>query len=133
MRRFSVVLLILALTVAAFGAKPGTLNITVNQGGTFGPLVLTLKDSDGNAVNLTGYTASAQYRKTYDSSEVLATFTCSIPSPTSGQITISLTDETTAALTAPAQGVWDLFITDASGASYRILAGTVTVLPRVTR
>lgn len=133
MRRLilSAVLLTFALTASA--AKPGTLNLTINQGGTFGPITLTLTDDDGVAIDLTGYSGTAQYRRTADSSEILATFTVTVTAPASGQMQITLSDTTTAALTAPAQGVWDLFITDASLNDYRILAGTVTVLPRVTR
>jgi hypothetical protein len=121
------------LSIATLAAKPGRLDITINQGGTFGPLVLTLKDASGAAVDLTGWKAEAQYRASSSSATVLATFTCTITDPKGGVIRVSLSDDATAALSAPAAGEWDLFVTTAAGEKYRILAGTVQVLPRVTR
>lgn len=131
--------LILAVLAAIFSCgiatsaqTPGPLNLTIEQGADFS-ITLTVKDSAGVVVNLTGYTFAAQFRQTYASTSPIATFTCTCTVPASGQIVLSMPNATTGALTAPQSGVWDLFLTDASLNKIRLLAGSVTVAPRVTR
>lgn len=131
MRRLLAFLLLL-FSLSAFAARPGALDLTLSQGATLGPLVLTLKDSTGTAVDLTGYTVAAEARRSYSDKNELFTLTCTVTDAANGIMTITVTDETTANLPAPASGVWDLYITDSAGAKYRILAGRVNILPSVT-
>ena len=87
-------------------------NLFIDQGADFTTTV-TINDSTGSALDLTGYTALAMIRKTYQSSTA-TTFTSTFESPrTTGQITISLTDTQTAALES-GRYVYDLVITDSS-------------------
>ena len=48
-------------------------NLYIDQGADFSTTI-SLSDSNGNILSLTGYTALAQIRKTYGSSTIAATF-----------------------------------------------------------
>ena len=105
-------------------------NIFIDQGATFTTTV-TVTDSNGDAVNLSGYSVAAQIRKTFLSSSATA-FTASISNASSGEITISLTDTQTTALEA-GRFVYDVLITASGGDKTRVVEGQVTVNPSVTR
>ena len=105
-------------------------NIFIDQGATFTTTV-TVTDSSGSAVNLSGYSVAAQIRKTFLSASATA-FTASISNASSGEITISLSPTQTAALEA-GRFVYDVLITDSSGTKTRVVEGQVTVNPSVTR
>jgi len=96
----------------------------------------TYKDSDGVAVNLTGYTARSQVRATHaSSSAVLSTTSAAgtlVITENTGTITFAVAEATTAAL-VPANYVWDLEIISAAGVVTRLIGGTCTVTPEVTR
>ena len=105
-------------------------NRFIDQGATFTTTV-TVTDSNGDAVNLSGYSVAAQIRKTFLSSSATA-FTASISNASSGEITISLTDTQTTALEA-GRFVYDVLITASGGTKTRVVEGQVTVNPSVTR
>ena len=105
-------------------------NIFIDQGATFTTTV-TVTDSNGDAVNLSGYSVAAQIRKTFLSSSATA-FTASISNASSGEITISLTPTQTTALEA-GRFVYDVLITASGGTKTRVVEGQVTVNPSVTR
>jgi len=106
-------------------------NLTIDQGATFSSDV-TVKDANGNAFDLTGYTATAKMAKGYSSTRTRTAITCTINAdPTTGIVTLSLTATETAALDAPARYVYDLEIT--SGATVtRVIEGIINVRPNVT-
>ena len=103
-------------------------NLIIDQGSTF-TTTITLTDDDGNALTLLGYTGAGQIRKHYTSSTAVS-FTVNI-SPSTGEVTLSLTATQTAALTA-GRYVYDVELTTGSIVS-RVLEGIVTVTPEVTR
>ena len=105
-------------------------NIFIDQGADFS-ITVDVSDANGNQLNLTGYTAAAQMRKTYESSSVSATFTTAIAAA-DGQVTLSLTDTVTTAL-SPGRYVYDLVVTDGSSISTRVVEGQAIVTPGVTR
>jgi hypothetical protein len=83
--------------------------------------------------NLTGYLARAQLRPSKGSSELSATFTCTIPNPTNGKINLSLGHAVSSALTA-GRFFYDLEIyTSNNLVVSRLLFGEVTVTQEVTR
>ena len=90
-----------------------------------------MTDSNGDVLSLTGYTAAGQLRKTFGSSTVAATFTTAL-SAASGQVTLTLSDVTTASMEA-GRYVYDVLITDGSGKKTRILEGQATLTPSVSR
>lgn len=105
-------------------------NLYIDQGTDFS-VTVDVTDSAGEILELSGYTASAQIRKTYSSSSVSATFSTSI-SELSGQVTLSLTDTQTSAIEA-GRYVYDLNITSGGGTTTRVVEGQAIVTPGVTR
>lgn len=108
----------------------------IEQGATFGH-TLTLKDSSGSVVNLTGYTAAEMdLRLNPDSTTSVATLTVANGRITlgasAGTVTLNISASDTAALTA-SEGVYDLEITDAQSNIFRILEGTYTIRRGVSR
>lgn len=76
--------------------EPGVHNLTVYQGAYWSQAVLW-KDSDDVPVDLTGYTARMQVRKTFDATDVQITLETN-PAPGggvgNGRITLGLVEET---------------------------------------
>ncbi len=105
-------------------------NLYIDQGADFST-TLYLTDSNGDILNLTDYTALGQMRKTFGSGTVAATFTIAMSAAT-GQVTVTLTDVQTTAITS-GRYVYDILLTDSSGDKTRILEGHATVVPSVSR
>ena len=108
----------------------GTYNFILEQGATFNR-ILTLKENSG-IMNLTGYSVASKMRSTHDSSTVVGTFTCTVSNATGGQITMTMTNSTTGAIEEGIY-VYDIEIASGVGVVTRIMEGTVTVNPEVTR
>ena len=105
--------------------------ITIEQGANLSSTI-TVTDTQGDAVNLTTYSASSQLRKSYYSSSA-NTLTATITGNANGQITLSMTAANTSNLT-PGRYVFDLIITNSTDNSVtRVIEGTAIVLPSVTR
>lgn len=105
-------------------------NLYIDQGTDFS-VTVDVTDSAGDILELSGYTASAQIRKTYSSSSVSATFSTSI-AELAGQVTLSLTDTQTSAIEA-GRYVYDLNIISGVGLVTRVIEGQAIVTPGVTR
>jgi hypothetical protein len=104
-------------------------NIVIDQGTTF-QTSINVTDDEENPVDLTEYSAAAQMRKHYTSSNAFS-FTTSI-SPNLGIVTLSMTANTTNTIT-PGRYMYDCELTDPNGAVSRLIEGIVTVTPGVTR
>jgi hypothetical protein len=104
--------------------------ITIEQGATFSTTV-NVEDAYYNPVNLTGYSASSQMRKSYYSSSA-TNITASVTGTSNGEITLSMTSANTSSLT-PGRYVYDLVINDGANTVTRVVEGIATVLPSVTR
>lgn len=105
-------------------------NIFIDQGTDFS-ITVDVTDTSGGALNMSGYSAAAQIRKTYGSSTVSSSFTTSI-AEVSGQVTLSLTDTQTTALES-GRYVYDLNVTSSGGQTTRVVEGQAIVTPGVTR
>ena len=105
-------------------------NIFIDQGTDFS-ITVDVTDTSGGALNMSGYSAAAQIRKTYGSSSVSSTFSTSIAEAT-GQVTLSLTDTQTTALES-GRYVYDLNVTSSGGQTTRVVEGQAIVTPGVTR
>ena len=105
-------------------------NIYIDQGSDF-TTTISLTDSNGDVLDLTGYTALAQIRKTYGSTTIAATFT-TVLTADSGQLALSLTDTVTAAM-GSGRYVYDVVLTDGSGDKTRVLEGQAVLTPGVSR
>ena len=110
-----------------------TANLRIDQGATFTSDV-NVADLNGDAFDLTGYTASAKMAKGYASTKTRTQITTSIASdPTTGVVTLSLTADQTNALDAPARYVYDVEITRTSDSTItRVIEGIITISPSVT-
>lgn len=107
-------------------------NLVINAGSDFSQSFDLESAAANSALNLTGYTVSAQMRKWHGSTSS-TTFTCTIQNPpTTGKIFLTLTSQQTTNLT-PGRYVYDVVITDNSGAKSRVVEGMVLVREGVTR
>lgn len=105
-------------------------NLFIDQGTTFSADI-DVTDTDGNALNLDGYTVAGQIRKTYMSLTAVD-FTASVQNALNGTVRISLTDTETNAMKA-GRYVYDVEITSGTGEVTRVLEGQVEIMPGVTR
>jgi len=106
-------------------------NLRIDQGTSFSSDV-TVTNSDGNAVDLTGYTTFANLATSNNASTKIA-FTANLASdPTTGVIELSLTENQTAALDEHTRYVYDVYIVKTADSSVtRVIEGIVSVSPRV--
>jgi len=111
-------------------AVPAKQNLSMTRGDTE-TVVITMADSAGAPINITGRTYRAQIRTTKDSASISASFSCSVTSGVGGQVTCTILPAVTETL-ATGISYWDLEETN-SGVVSTILAGTVNVLADVTR
>jgi hypothetical protein len=106
-------------------------NIVVDQGADYSASI-DVTDSDGDNIDLSGYTAAGQIRKTYSSSTAVD-FTVAVASPASaGILNISLSNTQTNAMKA-GRYVYDIEITNSGGVKTRVLEGQVEITPGVTQ
>lgn len=92
---------------------------------------VNVEDSNGDAINLSGYSAASQIRKSYYSSTA-DNFTATVTGTANGEVTISMTSANTANM-SPGRYLYDLVITSPAGAKTRVVEGIVTILPGVTK
>jgi hypothetical protein len=104
-------------------------NIIIDQGTDFSAII-DLQTPSGIVYNLVGYTVAAQMRKNYSSSTA-TTFYCS-HSGADGQISMVL-NKTATSLLDPGRYLYDIEITSPGGTVTRVVEGTATVTPGMTR
>ena len=119
----------------------GTYNITCEQGSTFSRIItVEYPDPDDASTMLpydfTGYTARMQIRRTIESSVVMIELTTenggiAYTDAANGELTVTMTAVQTAALET--SGVYDLEVINAGGQVSKLIKGTFTLLPEVTR
>ena len=90
-----------------------------------------MADANGDAYNLTNFTAKSQVRKSYYSTSTTAEFIILINVPATGVINMSLSSANTANI-APGRYVYDVVIKDTANTVTRVLEGIVNVTPQVT-
>jgi len=104
-------------------------NLVIDQGTDFSASI-DVVDANGDAFDLTGYTSSAQMRKSY-ASETAYSFTTS-DNDSLGQITLIMSNSVTNQLD-PGRYLYDVEITSSGGLVTRVVEGIVTVTPGITR
>lgn len=104
--------------------------LNIEQYATFSTTV-NVEDSNGDAINLYGYSASSQIRKSYYSSTA-NNFTATVTGDANGEITLTMTAANTATIN-PGRYVYDLVITSPEGTKTRVVEGIVNVLAGVTQ
>lgn len=112
------------------------LKLSIDQGATFTRQVTWKTGKPATPVDLTGCTARMQIREEIESAEVLVSLTTANGGITlggaAGTVVLRIEATATAAFQWTA-GVFDLEIEFADGTVRRLLAGTVSVSPEVTR
>lgn len=113
-----------------------TADLTIGQGETWSQVLVYKTGTPPAPVNLATYTARMQARSAYASTTVVVELTSANGrislGTTNGQITLSLSATETAALAA-GRYVYDLELVSAGGVVKRLVEGTLTVTPEVTR
>jgi len=109
-------------------------NLNVDAGSTYN-LAVQWKDGSGNPYNISGYTGRMQIRRNINSDTFQVDLTTEnggieIIDAAAGSFKVVITPTQTASLL---NGVYDLEIQDGSGNVTRLLQGSVTVNPEVTR
>ena len=98
----------------------------MDQGATFNN-VINLSDDLTNAnINISGYIVRSQMRRSYYSVNATANIICTITNAADGEITMSLSANTTANIKS-GRYLFDLETVN------RVLEGIITVTPEVTR
>ena len=114
----------------------GKLNLTIEQGATFTKRLTWKAGSPSAPVDLSGCTARMQVRAKISDTAVLLELTTENDGITlgdeAGTIDLSVTAEQSAAITWKG-GVYDLEIEFADGVVKRLVEGSITVSPEVTR
>lgn len=105
-------------------------NLTVDQGSDV-TFTIDVTDTNGDVLNLTGYSAAGQIRKSFSSSTAVD-FTATITNATSGEVTLQLSNTQTNAMKA-GRYLYDVEITSAGGAKTRVLEGQLEVMAGVTQ
>lgn len=122
----------------------GVFDFPINQGETFYYEINLLGQTEDDVIDLTGYTAEMQIRRTADSTEIMATPEVKIKDATNGIISIFLPATETAKLPCTGQHhdeylelVYDIYIKSGTYSNTqfktRILNGFINVSPNVTR
>lgn len=105
-----------------------TVDITIDSGATF-LKIFSLKDINGDNLDLTGYTANSQIRKWYTSTNSIS-FDVTVNNSL-GTVTLSLTSNTTSNIET-GRYVYDVMLANSSFVD-KIYQGYVTVIPQVTK
>lgn len=93
-------------------------------------LQFTLNDSDGNAVDITGYTIEFCVKQKLTDSVKLLDKTATLITPASGRFDVVLLD-TDSSNTEKVFGVYEIQATDGSGLISTLLHGCIEILPQI--
>lgn len=103
----------------------------IDQGTNFNNVINITDDVTNAAVNISGYTAISQMRRSYYSANISANITCTITDASNGELTMSMTAANTANIKA-GRYVFDLKVID-NDVTSRILEGIINITPQVTK
>lgn len=112
------------------------LNLKIDRGATFSKVVTWKTGTPAAVVNLTGCAARMQIRSTVDSTKVLLELTTLngglVLGGALGTVTLLISADATKIITVQ-NAVYDLEIVFVNGTIRRLVGGTVTISPEVTR
>lgn len=105
-------------------------NIFIDQGSDYSNIV-TVTASNGQPLNLTGFTVASQMRKSFSSSTAYG-FNASILNASLGRVRLQLSAEQSEAI-PPGRYLYDVEVTSSNGAKSRVVEGIATVTPQITK
>lgn len=88
------------MTALTVDFTPASLDIYIDQGDNFNKIV-TLRDSEGEIIDLTGFTFSANLRQYYNSTKDYSLVVEVYGATTNGQLRLTMTNTATSLLTSP--------------------------------
>lgn len=106
--------------------------IFVDQGTTWNSVINLTDDTTNTPINVYGYTAQSQIRRSYYSANITANITCAFSNTANGELTLSMNAATTANIRA-GRYVFDVKTMDTANTVSRVIEGIITILPQVTR
>ena len=127
--------------MAQIGSIGERLDIILRQGSTLGPFIVTLTDSNGTPIDLTGATITGQVRKNaLDTGSPVATFDIVYINRVAGQFSFGMAKATTVAIPAgeyqqdeASQYKWDMELTDSLTRCIPLYYGNFENFREVTR
>jgi len=105
-------------------------NLFVDAGSDYSNII-TVSSTNGQPLNLSGYSVASQMRKSYSSSTAYA-FTASVYDAANGKVRLQLSASASSAIPA-GRWLYDVEITSASGTKTRVVEGIVTITPQITQ
>lgn len=105
------------------------INLIMEQGADY-EVDFTIRNDDGSALNLTGYTAESVVKK-HSSSTTSYPFSVTFVDRTAGEISVSMASTTTGTM-SEGRYMYDVVLTSPSSAKSRVIQGNVLVNPGVT-
>ena len=105
-------------------------NLFVDAGSDYSNII-TVSSTNGQPLNLSGYTVASQMRKSYSSSTVYA-FTASVYDAANGKVRLQLSASNSSAIPA-GRWLYDVEITSSAGSKTRVVEGIVTITPQITQ
>ena len=105
-------------------------NLFVDAGASYSNII-SVAATNGQPLNLTGYSVASQMRKSYQSSTAY-NFTASVFNAEQGKVRLQLTPQQSEVITA-GRWLYDVEITSPSGSKTRVVEGIVTVNPQITQ
>jgi hypothetical protein len=106
-------------------------NLTLDQGADYS-VRLEISTSNGSPLDVETYNVKSQMRHSYYSANAVAEFSSTKEDSANGIIILSLTNEQTT-LISPGRYYYDVIIKNQSNVITRVLEGSMSVLPSVTR
>jgi hypothetical protein len=104
----------------------------IDQGATFSTTITLDDDATGSRLNVVGYTAESQMKRSYYSANASANLICTFTDSANGELTLSLPSGNTSNLT-PNKYLFDVKITSGSNTVTRILEGVIVVTPQISK
>lgn len=105
-------------------------NLYADAGSNFSAIV-TVRGSDGNPINLTGYSVASQLRKSYGSTTAY-NFNASIYEAGQGKVRVQLSAAQSSAI-KPGRYLYDIEVTAPNGDKTRVVEGIVLITPEITK
>ena len=105
-------------------------NLFVDAGSDYSNII-TVSSTNGQPLDLTGYTVASQMRKSYSSSTAYA-FTASVYDAANGKVRLQLSASDSSVIPA-GRWLYDVEITSSSGTKTRVVEGIVTITPQITQ
>ena len=104
-------------------------NIFVDQGSDYSAVV-SVVDSSGQPINLTGFTVESEIRKYYGSSQGYC-FNATVADAATGKVRIRL-PSAESKIMPPGRWLYDVYVVSSAGIRRRVIEGVMMLIPQST-